>query len=100
MTMTLVNITMDEHEQGVILRAAARYPRGGPWTSLAEKITKAQDGSMFEVPVPDPENGIGVLRAEAMQVLAAEGIYPAQIKPSTAEDGHARLQAIRLLEGT
>ena len=62
--MTLVNITLDEEEQEVLLKQAEQLtpflsvPEFSPWRSIAEKIRKAQDDSMFEVRVfirEDPE---------------------------------------------
>ena len=69
--IVLVNITLDEHEQGLLLRHAAHMPiAGGPWQSIAEKITRAQDGKPWE-----------------------------NIKPPTTEQGNNRLAAMRQAKG-
>ena len=72
--MTLVSITLDEDEQELLLRTAGKYPDNGPWGSLAEKIRRVRDVSIFEhLPPPDPENGIGVLRGYAVEKILRDG---------------------------
>lgn len=59
--MTLVIITLDENEQGIVTELQReRFPE--TLKSIAEKIRKAQDGSMFEV--YDPRSGYPVKPVE------------------------------------
>jgi len=59
--MTLVNITLDEDEQIVILKIADEVAadRGilTPWERIADKIRKARDSSLFEVYFPNTIDG-------------------------------------------
>lgn len=59
--MTLVNITLDEDEQIVILRLADEVAaeRGilTPWERIADKIRRARDSSLFEVYFPSFADG-------------------------------------------
>ena len=72
--MTLVNITLDQEEQDFLLGIAGKGDAGliRPHVilNIAQRILRARDDSMFkDLPAPDPENGIGVMRAEAAKVL-------------------------------
>ena len=41
--MTLINITLDEAAQNLLLRHASCYPDHGPWADIAKSIRRARE---------------------------------------------------------
>ena len=77
--MTLVNITLTEEEQEVLLRMADEIgaDRGTrtPWESVAQKILRAQEdfwAAEFNIPSPDD----GHMRLEAMRMYQEKTTHP------------------------
>jgi len=67
--MTLVNITLTEDEQEILLEMSdwtpGDYaPEGSAWSSIAEKIRRARDTGLFEIYPPDENDGHQRLEAE------------------------------------